>query len=40
MNKRILTVKQKGKRIEVESQYCKIGSIYSKPIIKTKKDEN
>lgn len=38
MRKRILTVKQKGKRLVVESQYCKVGDIYNKPI-KTKKND-
>ena len=42
LRKRILTVKQDGKRIVVDSKYCKVGNVYTKPIInlKTKQDEN
>jgi len=40
MRKRVLTVKQKGKRIVIESQYARVGSVYDSPIKKTKKDEN
>lgn len=39
MRKRILTINQKGKRILVDSAYCRVGSVYEKPIIKTKKDD-
>lgn len=31
LRKRILTVKQDGKRIVVDSSYCRVGSVYEKP---------
>lgn len=40
LRKRILTVKQDGKRIIVDSKYCRVGSVYLKPYIKTEQDEN
>ena len=42
LRKRILTFTQDGKRIIVDSAYCRVGSVYAKPNInlKQKQDEN
>jgi len=40
LRKRILTVTQDGKRIEVDSKYCHVGSVYLKPYKKTEKTKN
>ncbi len=42
LRKRILTFNHDGKRIVVDSKYCRVGNVYTKPIInlKTKQDEN
>ena len=34
LRKRILTFNQDGKRIVVDSKYCRVGNVYSKPYIK------
>ena len=39
LRKRILTVKQDGKRIVVDSKYCKVGNVYDSPIKKNDNDK-
>lgn len=39
LRKRILTVRQDGKRIVVDSKYCRVGSVYLKPNINLKLED-